>query len=75
MPATTEMKLPKKRVEITLRGDPDDPRFWIAAAYRAMGRNRKVWSKAQTAEFQRQLNNCNGPDEVIELVEKHFVLA
>lgn len=67
---TSNVAMPTERTPIRLRGNRHDPRFWLAAAYRAMSRHG--WTAEQRARFEEEYKAAEGPDEVIEIVERYF---
>lgn len=48
----------------------DDPRLWIAEAYRAV-RNQPDLK----VEFENQIATCEGPDHAIQICRKFLTLA
>lgn len=66
----SDVAMPTEPTPIQLRGNREDPRFWLAAAYRALGRHG--WTAEQRARFEQEYKAAQSPDEVIDVVKLYF---
>lgn len=47
-----------------------DPRLYMAEVYRALRGNAEM-----TAQFENEINNCQGPEDAIDICTKYLALA